>query len=99
MKVYPKIPHYDYPVVHEPLLKAGDLALLEKFAGSGFRFALYDDRYAEVSPDQVASAADGDGWVLAGGTSRDRSVTAWRATIDQSGVLRSITTDPPGSQS
>lgn len=66
MKVYPKIPRYDHPVVDESLFEADDLTLLEKFDGSGFRFTLYDDRYAEVYPDQVESAADGDGSLVFG---------------------------------
>ena len=59
MKVYPKIPRYDHPVVPAELFDAGDLTLIEKFDGSAFRFTLYDQRYAEHYPDQVASAADG----------------------------------------
>jgi hypothetical protein len=66
MKVYPKIPRYDHPVVHESLFEADDLTLLEKFDGSSFRFTLYDDRYAAVYPDQVESAADGDGSLVFG---------------------------------
>jgi len=48
MKVYPKIPRHDHPVVRESLFEADDLTLLKKFDGSIFRFTLYDDRYAEV---------------------------------------------------
>src|SRR6056297_3654920 len=66
MKVYPKIPRYDHPVVSDAFYEADDLALLEKFDGSSFRFTLYDDRYAELYPDQVESAADGDGSVVFG---------------------------------
>ncbi|HET7323653.1 MAG TPA: hypothetical protein VFJ06_04920 [Halococcus sp.] len=60
MKVYPKIPRYDHPVVPAELFDAEDLVLIEKFDGSAFRFTLYDQRYAEWYPEQVASAADGD---------------------------------------
>jgi hypothetical protein len=60
MKVYPKIPRYDHPVVPAELFDAEDLALIEKFDGSAFRFTLYDQRYAEWYPDQVANAADGE---------------------------------------
>jgi len=66
MKVYPKIPRYDHPVVQESLFEADDLTLLEKFDGSSFRFTLYDDRYAEVYPEQVESAASGDGSLVFG---------------------------------
>lgn len=66
MKVYPKIPRYDHPVVDESLFDADDLTLLEKFDGSSFRFTLYDNRYAEGYPDQVESAADGDGSLVFG---------------------------------
>ena len=66
MKVYPKIPRYDHPVVDESLFDADDLTLFEKFDGSSFRFTLYDDRYAEVYPEQVESVADGDGSLVFG---------------------------------
>jgi hypothetical protein len=60
MKVYPKIPRYDHPVVPAEFFDANDLTLIEKFDGSAFRFTLYDQRYAEWYPEQVASTADGD---------------------------------------
>jgi hypothetical protein len=66
MKVYPKIPRYDHPVVPDALFEAEDLTLLEKFDGSSFRFTLYDDRYAESYPEQVTDVADGDGSLVFG---------------------------------
>ncbi len=66
MKVYPKIPRYDHPVVDESLFEADGLTLLEKFDGSSFRFTLYDDRYAQAYPEQVRSAANGDGSLVFG---------------------------------
>jgi hypothetical protein len=51
MKVYPKIPRYDHPVVPADFFDREDLLLLEKFDGSSFRFTLYDDRYADRYPD------------------------------------------------
>ena len=66
MKVYPKIPRFDHPVIDNSLFEADDLTLLEKFDGSSFRFTLYDDRYAESYPEQVESAADGDGSLVFG---------------------------------
>jgi len=66
MKVYPKIPRYDHPVVSESFFDAEDLVLLEKFDGSSFRFTLYDKRHASSYPDPVASAADGDGSLVFG---------------------------------
>jgi len=66
MKVYPKIPRYDHPVVPSELFQADDLSLIEKFDGSSFRFTLYDERYAEYYPEQVATAADGDGSLVFG---------------------------------
>jgi hypothetical protein len=66
MKVYPKIPRYDHPVVPAEFFDAEDLTLVEKFDGSAFRFTLYDQRYGEHYPDQVASAADGDGSLVFG---------------------------------
>jgi len=66
MKVYPKIPRYDHPVVPAELFEAEDLTLLEKFDGSGFRFTLFDERYAAQYPDQVVAAAAGDGSLVFG---------------------------------
>lgn len=61
MKVYPKIPRYDHPVVPHELFEEAALTLIEKVDGSAFRFTLYDQRYAGSYPEPVASAADGDG--------------------------------------
>lgn len=66
MKVYPKIPRYDHPVVPPDFFETEDLAVVEKFDGSSFRFTLYDERYAEDYPDQVTGAADGDGSLVFG---------------------------------
>jgi len=67
MKVYPKIPRYDHPVVPDSFFfQADDLTLVEKFDGSSFRFTLYDERYAERYPAQVKTAATGDGSVVFG---------------------------------
>lgn len=66
MKVYPKIPRYDHPVVSKSFFEADDLTLLEKFDGSSFRFTLYDERYADRYTDRIKSAADGDGSVVFG---------------------------------
>lgn len=66
MKVYPKIPRHDHPVVPAEFFDREDLTLLEKFDGSSFRFTLYDDRYAGLYPDPVATAANGDGSLVFG---------------------------------
>src|SRR6056297_1191138 len=66
MKVYPKIPRYDHPVVPESFFDAEDLVVLEKFDGSSFRFTLYDERHAPSYPDPVTNAADGDGSLVFG---------------------------------
>jgi hypothetical protein len=66
VKVYPKIPRYDHPVVPDEFFEADDLLLVEKFDGSSFRFTLYDERYANAYPEQVAAAADGDGSLVFG---------------------------------
>ena len=66
MKVYPKIPRYDHPVVPDSFFEADDLTLVEKFDGSSFRFTLYDERYAEQYPEHVTTAATGDGSVVFG---------------------------------
>lgn len=82
--------------------KAGETgathAYTDAYGPEGTR--LWQRRYRGDHQELAFDAAPaGDGWVLAGGTSRDGTVTAWRATIDQRGVLGSITTDPPASQS
>ena len=66
MKVYPKIPRYDHPVVPESFFDGEDLVVLEKFDGSSFRFTLYDERHASSYPDPVVDAADGDGSLVFG---------------------------------
>jgi len=66
MKVYPKIPRYDHPVVPSDFFEASDLTLLEKVDGSSFRFTLYDERFAEAYPERVVEAADGDGSLVFG---------------------------------
>lgn len=105
MKVYPKIPRYDHPVVPESMLHADDLTLVEKVDGSSFRFTLFDERYTTVYPNQVASAAAGDGSLVFGtrksirGCQRDdltdidgalhRAIRCLREGID-TGRLRSV---------
>lgn len=66
MKVYPKIPRYDHPVVPDGFFDAEDLVILEKYDGSAFRFTLYDTRYADVYPASVVEAAEGDGSIVFG---------------------------------
>ncbi|WP_369685635.1 RNA ligase family protein [Salinibaculum rarum] len=66
MKVYPKIPRYDHPVVPEDYFETDDLVLVEKFDGSSFRFTLYDERYADAYPNLVTEHADGDGSLVFG---------------------------------
>lgn len=105
MKVYPKIPRHDHPVVPSSFFDASDLRLIEKYDGSAFRFTLYDDRYVEAYPDLVAEAADGDGSLVFGtrrsirGSHRDplaeidgalhRAVRCLREGIDTA-ALRSV---------
>ena len=66
MKVYPKIPRYDHPVVPESFFDAEDMVVLEKFDGSSFRFTLFDERHASSYPDPVVDAADSDGSLVFG---------------------------------
>jgi hypothetical protein len=66
MKVYPKVPRYDHPVVPDDFFEADDLRLVEKIDGSSFRFTLYDDRYGASYPEQVRAAANGDGSLVFG---------------------------------
>jgi hypothetical protein len=66
MKVYPKIPRHDHPVVPSTFFETGDLTLVEKVDGSSFRFTLYEDRYRAIYPDRVVAAADGDGSLVFG---------------------------------
>src|SRR6056297_1867701 len=105
MKVYPKIPRYDHPVVPAEFFDTDELTLVEKFDGSAFRFTLYDERYREAYPEQVTTAADGDGSLVFGtrkavrGSHRDsfkdidgalhRAVRCLRHGIDTT-VLRAL---------
>ncbi|CCQ33159.1 hypothetical protein HLRTI_002709 [Halorhabdus tiamatea SARL4B] len=105
MKVYPKIPRHDHPVVPSSFFEASDLRLIEKYDGSSFRFTLYDNRYADTYPERVAEAADGDGSLVFGtrrsirGSHRDplgdidgalhRAVRCLREGIDAA-ALRSV---------
>lgn len=66
MKVYPKIPRYDHPVVPATFFDARDLTVVEKHDGSSFRFTLYEERYDEHYPEPVVEAADGDGGLVFG---------------------------------
>ncbi len=66
MRVYPKLPRYDHPVVPASFYGTDDLTLLEKYDGSSFRFTLYDDRYADSYPEAVRDAATGDGGLVFG---------------------------------
>ena len=62
MKEYPRVPRYDHPSVEPATYEAGELWLTEKLDGSGFRFLLYEDRFAEAYSAGVheADPADGD---------------------------------------
>lgn len=66
MKVYPKIPRYDHPVVPDGFFGAEDVVILEKYDGSAFRFTLYDARYTDMYPTSVVEAAEGDGSIVFG---------------------------------
>lgn len=57
MKEYPKVPRYDHPVVEEEWFGDGTV-VVEKYDGSNFRFALYDEFYEQYS--QVEHAEFGD---------------------------------------
>ena len=57
MKVYPKVPRYDHPVVPADFFETDDLTLVEKFDGSSFRFTLYEERFADRYPESVENAA------------------------------------------
>jgi hypothetical protein len=66
MKIYPKVPRYDHPVVPEAFFDADDLTVVEKYDGSSFRFTLFDKRYLDVYPESVVGTADGDGSLVFG---------------------------------
>jgi hypothetical protein len=66
MKVYPKVPRYDHPVVPSEFFDTESLTLVEKVDGSSFRFTLYDERYAAQYPETVVEAAAGDGSLVFG---------------------------------
>jgi hypothetical protein len=66
VKVYPKIPRYDRPVVFEDYFETDGIVLLEKFDGSSVWFILYDQRYLDVYPAIVIENADSDGSLVFG---------------------------------
>lgn len=66
MKVYPKVPRWDHPVVPSTVFDREDLVCLEKVDGSSFRFTLYDERYGDRYPEVIAQAATGDGSIVFG---------------------------------
>jgi hypothetical protein len=66
VKVYPKVPRHDHPVVPDGFFDRVDLELVEKYDGSSFRVTLYEERYADRYPEQVTDAADGDGSLVFG---------------------------------
>ena len=104
MKIYPKVPRYDHPVVPPDFFDTDALALVEKVDGSSFRFTLYDERYAARYPEQVTEAATGDGSLVFGtrktirGSHRDtleaidgalhRAVRCLREGIDRAALRR-----------
>jgi hypothetical protein len=104
MKVYPKVPRYDHPVVPADFFDTESLALVEKVDGSSFRFILYDERYTEHYPEQVIDAAEGDNSFVFGtrktirGSHRDalegidgalhRAVRCLREGIDSTALRR-----------
>ena len=57
MKEYPKVPRYDHPVVEDEWFDE-DVVVLEKYDGSNFRFALYDEYYQDY--EEISGASNGD---------------------------------------
>jgi hypothetical protein len=57
MKEYPKVPRYDHPIVESDWLDE-DTIILEKYDGSNFRFAIYDEYFEEYC--SVDNAEFGD---------------------------------------
>jgi hypothetical protein len=66
MKEYPKVPRYDHPSVEPATYEEGELWLTEKLDGSGFRFALYEDRFAEAYSAAVRDLDPVDGDLVFG---------------------------------
>ncbi len=86
VKVYPKIPRYDHPVVPEDYFETDDIVLVEKFDGSSLRFTLYDERYADAYPDLVTEHADGDGSLIFG-TRKSIRGSHWDSLSEIDGAL------------
>lgn len=62
MKSYPKVWRYDHPLI-DSLVDTGSLHLSEKLDGGNFRFALYDERFADEYESwdfQDVTPTDGD---------------------------------------
>ncbi len=66
MKIYPKVPRYDHPVVPSDFFDSESLTLTEKVDENSFRFTLYDERYAAQYSEAVIEAATGDGSLVFG---------------------------------
>lgn len=57
MKEYPKVPRYDHPVVESNWLDE-ETIILEKYDGSNFRFAIYDEHFEEYCSVENAEFGD-----------------------------------------
>lgn len=57
MKEYPKVPRFDHPVVKDKWVSS-DSVILEKYDGSNFRFALYDEYFENYCEIQDANFGD-----------------------------------------
>lgn len=68
MKEYPKVPRYDHPVVENTWFDE-NTHILEKYDGSNFRFALYDEYYNQYDTRDDAK----EGEYILGSSSVDRS--------------------------
>ena len=68
MKEYPKVPRYDHPVVESTWFDE-NTHILEKYDGSNFRFALYDEYYKQYDTRDDAKAGE----YILGSSSVDRS--------------------------
>jgi hypothetical protein len=103
MKTYPKVPRYDHSSVDPSFFDAEDLVVLEKLDGGNSRVFVYDERYADLYPDEIEQFEPEHGEILFGSSgviqgqvskpassfdgNFDRVVTHLRETIDPDELL------------
>lgn len=74
MRQYGKVPRFDHTVLPEDFFSTGTLHITEKLDGSSFRFFLYETRFSDIYPSEVAELGPSDGDVVFGSRRKLRGV-------------------------